>query len=95
MHSVHVQGSRLPPVVREHGSRNLVKAYSGAPLDGTPHSIVAERSPHAYSAVKGLTMKTVLVPLMLLTAGLLMSFACVSAANLDADFIRDENYDQQ
>jgi hypothetical protein len=39
--------------------------------------IVGERSAAAYSSVNGLTMKTVLVPLMLLTAGILMSFAWI------------------
>lgn len=39
--------------------------------------VVAERPSTAYSPTKGLTMKTVLIPLMLMTAGLLMSFAWI------------------
>src|SRR5215469_2938657 len=39
--------------------------------------IAAEHSPRAYSSAKGLTMKTILIPLMLMTAGLLMSFAWI------------------
>jgi len=44
-----------------------------------PHSIpiAADGRPRTYSSVKGLTMKTVLIPLMLAAAGLLMSFAWI------------------
>ena len=39
--------------------------------------VVVERPSTTYSPIKGLTMKTVLIPLMLAIAGLLMSFAWI------------------
>lgn len=40
-------------------------------------TVAVDHSAKAYDSVRGLTMKTFLVPVMLLTAGLLMSFAWI------------------